>query len=97
VIESLIENLVNEPSKKNESEYLDFVHLMEISLLQDAEQFPYKSWEYFNKRREAFSYRRESSVKLLTSWVEKYKTTQGCIVSYRDTLNIPFNTITPPK
>lgn len=95
--QKLIENLVEEPTKENEDKYLEFVHSMELSLLQEAEDCPYKSREYFDKRIDAFKYRRESSMKLLKSWVGKYKTTKGCIVSYADTLNIPFYSIKPPK
>jgi hypothetical protein len=72
------------------------VNKIEYQLLEEAESFPKKSQEYFSKRTEAFSFRRNSAMKLIREWVQQYKTTEGCPVAYADTLNIPFQTIKIP-
>ena len=93
MIEELIETLVRNPSEENKQNYLSFVNQMEYSLLEDAEAFPFKSQEYFDKRRQAFAYRRECAMMLLNKWVFIYRTTENCPVSYTDTLIIPFKVI----
>lgn len=97
MIENLIQDLVKNPTEENALNYLEFVNEMEYSLLEDAETFPFKSQEYFNKRTEAFSYRRDCAKMLLNSWVATYGSTLNCPVSYADTLNIPFQQIKVPK
>jgi hypothetical protein len=96
-LEGIIINLVNTPSEENVEKYFTHIHESELSFLTEAEHFPFKSREYFNKRTEAFSYRRNSASILISKWVEKYKTTKDCPVSYADTLNIPFQKINPAK
>lgn len=90
---SIIEN----PSENIGEIYESFVNQKEYSLLQETEQYPYKSQEYFNKRREAFAFRREFAIKMINTWVGKYGTSKGCPVTYADTLNIPFREIKQPK
>jgi len=97
VIEELIETLVKDPTEENKQNYLGFVNEMEYSLLEDAETFPFKSQEYFDKRRQAFAYRRESAMLLLNSWISTYGSTDSCPVSYADTLIIPFQQIKKPQ
>jgi hypothetical protein len=97
MIYELIETLVKEPTEEHKDNYLKFINEMEYSLLQDAETFPFKSHEYFNKRRQAFAYRRECAMMLLSKWVATYGSTENCPVSYADTLNIPFQQIKTPK
>jgi hypothetical protein len=97
VIENLIDNLIQDPTDQNKELYLSFVNEMEYSLLEEAEIFPFKSQEYFNKRTEAFAYRRECAKMLLPKWIAAYGSTEGCVVSYADTLNIPFQQIKEPK
>lgn len=97
MIKNLIEDLVKNPTEENALNYLEFVNEMEYSLLEYAETFPFKSQEYFNKRTEAFSYRRDCAKILLNSWVATYGSTLNCPVSYADTLNIPFQQIKVPK
>jgi hypothetical protein len=97
MIKDLIEDLIQNPTEESKENYLKFVNEIEYSLLEDAETFPFKSQEYFDKRREAFSYRRECAMMVIQKWVGKYKTTEGCVVSYADTLNIPFQQIKIPK
>lgn len=97
MIDESIELLVKDPSEENKLNYLQFVNQMEYSLLQDAETFPFKSQEYFNKRTEAFAYRRECAMMLLSKWIATYGSTKNCPVSYADTLNIPFQKIKAPK
>jgi hypothetical protein len=97
MIETLIESLVENPTEENKINYLNFVNQQEYSLLESAEKYPLKSMEYFKTRTQAFSYRRESAKKLLTKWVAKYETTEDCIVSYADTLIIPFQQIKKPS
>jgi hypothetical protein len=97
MIENLIDNLIKNPTEENKENYLSFVNEVEYSFLQDAETLPFKSREYFEKRSEAFAYRRECAKMLLTKWVSVYRSTEGCVVSYADTLNIPFQQIKAPK
>jgi hypothetical protein len=97
MIQDLIETLVRTPTEENKHNYLSFVNLVEYTLLQEAETFPHKSQEYFNKRKEAFAYRRNCAMMLLNSWVSVYGTSQGCPVSYADTLIIPFQQIKAPN
>lgn len=96
MIEKLIETLVENPTEENKENYLNFVSITEYSFLEDAETLPFKSQEYFDKRTEAFSYRRKCAMMLIHKWVAKYGTLENCIVSYADTLNIPFQTIKVP-
>lgn len=93
MIDGIIATLVETPTEENKQTYLNFVSTTEYSLLEDAEKLPFKSQEYFDKRKEAFSYRRECAMMLIRQWVFKYGTTDDCVVSYADTLNIPFQTI----
>jgi hypothetical protein len=97
MIEDLIDDLVNDPTEELKSKYNNFISKTEYELLIDADKSEYKSQEYFSKRTFAFSYRKECAVKLISKWVEKYKSTEGCPVSYADTLNIPFKEIRKPK
>jgi hypothetical protein len=97
MIENLIETLVKNPTEESKENYLKFVNEMEYSLLQNAEELPFKSQEYFNKRTEAFAYRRKCAMMLLNSWVATHGSTNNCPVSYADTLNIPFQQIRAPK
>jgi hypothetical protein len=96
-IEELIDDLVKHPTDEHKETYLKFVNEMEYSLLQDAEAFPFRSQEYFDKRKQAFAYRRECAMIVLQRWVSTYGSTEGCVVSYADTLNIPFQQIKAPK
>lgn len=93
MIEKLIQNVVEDPTDDSIQLYKSHVDEMEYDLLVQAESFPHKSQEYFSKRTEAFSYRRESAIKMISSWVKKYESTNNCPVSYADTLNIPFREI----
>ncbi len=93
MIKELIQTLVETPTEENKENYLKFVNEMEYFLLNEAESLPYKSQEYFNKRTEAFAYRRECAKMLLNCWVSFYASTESCPVSYADTLNIPFQQI----
>ena len=97
MIEEFIKILVETPTEENKKNYLTFINEMEYSLLQDAETFPFKSQEYFDKRREAFAYRKQCAKMLLSSWVSIYGSTNSCPVSYTDTLNLPFYEIKVPK
>lgn len=96
MIDQLIEALVKDPTDQNKENYSNFVNQMEYSLLQDAESFPFKSREYFDKRIEAFAYRRNCATMLLKEWISVYGSTENCVVSYADTLNIPFQSIKTP-
>jgi hypothetical protein len=97
MIKTLIQELVKNPTEENKETYLKFVNEMEYSLLQDAETLPFRSQEYFDKRKQAFAYRRECAIIALQRWVSTYGSTEGCVVSYADTLNIPFQQIKTPK
>jgi hypothetical protein len=96
MIEDLINKVVEDPSEENKQEYLSFVNLVEYSLLQEAETFPFRSREYFDKRKRAFAYRRECAIMFLNSWIATHKTTENSPVTYADTLIIPFTQIKKP-
>lgn len=96
MIEDLISELVESPTEDNKQKYLDHINKIEYDLLVESDQLPFKSREYYEKRIEAFSYRRESAMKLINSWISKYGTSENCVVSYADTLNIPFQQIKKP-
>lgn len=97
MVEQLIKKVVEDPSEENKQKYFDHILETEHKLLQESTTLPYKSREYFDKRIEAFSYRRQSAMKLISQWVKKYGSSVGCIVSYADTLNIPFQQIKNDK
>jgi hypothetical protein len=73
------------------------VNITEYSLLVEAENFSKKSKHYFDKRRDAFSYRRTSAIAFINNWVQKYGSTENSPITYADTLNIPFQSINTPK
>jgi hypothetical protein len=93
MIEQIIEDVVNDPSVNNKEKYENFVSKTEYDLLVSAENFEPKTREYFNKRQEAFSFRGSCATKLISKWVKKYNSSEGCPVTYADTLNIPFKSI----
>ena len=97
MIEILIDNLIENPTEDSKKDYERFVSEKEYELLIESEKFKFKSQEYFSGRTEAFSFRKDCAVKLLSKWVKTYNTTEGCPVSYADTLNIPFREIKKPK
>jgi hypothetical protein len=96
MIEELIKKVVENPSEENKQEYFLFVNQTEYSLLLEAETFPFRSWEYFDKRKQAFAYRRECAIMFLNSWIATHKTTENSPVTYADTLIIPFTQIKTP-
>jgi predicted RecB family endonuclease len=85
LIDKLITEIVECPSEDNKNEYEDAVNCLEYNLAMQGEKV------------KAFSVRRDYAIQMLKQWVAKYKTTEGCPVSYADTLNIPFRTIKKPK
>jgi uncharacterized protein with von Willebrand factor type A (vWA) domain len=93
MIESIIDSFVENPSEEIKQQYMNHVLKAEQKLLEESITFAYKSREYFDKRIEAFSYRRECAKKMINKWIAKYQTSSGCCVSYADTLNIPFQQI----
>jgi hypothetical protein len=97
MIDQVIQNLVSNPTEENKQQYFQFVNQQEYSLLENAHTFPPKSWESFNKRKEAFAFRRNCASMLLNSWVATRGSIDLCPVSYTDTLIIPFQQIKVPK
>jgi hypothetical protein len=93
MIESIISELVESPSEDNKQKYLEHIAETEYALLVESNELTFKSREYYDKRIEAFSYRRESAMRLISAWVSKYGTSENCVISYADTLNIPFREI----
>jgi hypothetical protein len=93
MIETIIDLVVENPTEENKNQYEQTVNLLEYSLIQEAELLPYKSQEYFDKRTEAFSVRSKCAKMMLTKWVSKFGSTDGCPVKYESTLNIPFRQI----
>ena len=97
MIETLIDKLVENPTEESKELYNKTVSKIEYNLLEESTQYPFKSQEYFDKRRQAFSYRRECGIKLINAWVKKYGSVENCPVKYSDTLIIPFQKIEEPK
>jgi hypothetical protein len=102
MIDSLIKTLVNDPTEQNVKEFLNFIDVISYSLLEDAQTYPYKSQEYFSKRKEAFSVKPEAHRKFINAWVTKHKSTENFPLPYKTspyelTLNIPFQEIRKPK
>ena len=95
-MEGQIQNLIQNPTEENKEQFLKELNKAEYKLLVDAEDFPFKSQEYFNKRAEAFALRGKVAAKLLQAWVSVYGSTEGCPLKYADTLNIPFRSIGVP-
>lgn len=93
MIETIIDLVVESPTEENKIKFEQAINLLECSLIQEAELMPYKSQEYFNKRKEAFSIRPEYAKMMLNKWVAKFGSTDGCPVKYESTLNIPFRQI----
>lgn len=97
MINNLIQNLVEEPTEENKEEYFNFVNNTEYSLLVESESLAKKSQEYFDKRKEAFSYRRNAAITFMNMWVAKYGSTENSPITYADTLIIPFQSIKVPS
>lgn len=93
MIEQIISDLVKVPNEENKKKYFDYVLKKEHDLIEESTNVPYKSSEYFNKRKEAFAVRRNYATNLITEWVKVYGTVNDCPVKYVDTLNIPFKEI----
>ena len=96
MIEHIIEDLIQNPSEENKSKLEKELNTLEYDTLKEAESFPKKSREYFEKRTEAFSIRSKYAKMILAKWVSKFGSTQGCPVTYEMTLNIPFRQIKKP-
>jgi hypothetical protein len=52
---------------------------------------------YHQLRIAAFAYRNEIAIYTLNKWMLTHKSAEGCVVSYKDTLNIPFQELKVPK
>lgn len=96
MIECTIEDLILDPSEENKIKFEKELNILEYETLKEAESFPKKSREYFEKRTEAFSIRSKYAKMILTKWVSKFGSTQGCPATYEMTLNIPFQQIKKP-
>jgi hypothetical protein len=101
MFDELIEKTLENPSQENVNELLKFIEEVSYSLLEDSLTYPFKSREYFEKRTEAFSVKKEVMVKFISSWVNKYRTTENFPIPfktspYEHTLNIPFQEIKKP-
>lgn len=92
-IDQIIEETIENPTEQNILKYNQEISKIEHQILIEAENLPKKTQLYFNKRSEAFSIRSKYASIVLKKWVIKYKTSQGCFCSYRETLNIPFREI----
>lgn len=97
MIDELIQNLLDNPSEENKEKYNTYVNQVEYSILLESYRYSAKSQEHFDKKREAFAYRRECAKIVLNKWVAKYGSTENSPVSYADTLIIPFQEIKNPK
>lgn len=89
--------LIENPTEINKELFFKEIEKTEYQLLEEAEKLPYKSQEYFSKRTEAFSFRRNTAMKLIRLWIQKHNSLDDCPMKYADTLNIPFSTIKVSK
>lgn len=96
-VEILLHKVVEEPTEENKEKYLKKLNELEYTLIQKSAEFPHKSQENLDLRKQSFSVRGNYAKKMLSLWVTKYQTTKGCPHSYQDTLNIPFQQIKTPK
>lgn len=96
-VQEVINMVLDNPSEENKNLYHSKVNDIEYRLLLEAEECEPKSREYFNKRTDAFSFRRNCCSSMITQWVAIYKTSEGCPCTYADTLNIPFQKISQPS
>lgn len=93
MLDEIIDLVVENPTEENKQHYFTILNQEEHRLLEEAHEQPPKSREFFHQRSRAFSLRRESATKLINKWVKKHSSMKDCPVSYRDTLNIPFQEI----
>lgn len=93
MLEEIIDTVVENPTEENKEQYFIILNQEERRLLEEAYEEQPKTREFFEKRSKAFSIRRESAAKLINRWLKKHNSMEGCPVSYRDTLNIPFQEI----
>lgn len=96
MIDQIITTLIENPTEENKTKFERELNILEYSTLQEAESFPPKSREYFQKRTEAFAIRPNCAKMVLSKWVSKFGSTQGCPMTYEMTLNIPFRQIKKP-
>jgi hypothetical protein len=88
-----IQTLLETPIEDNKVAFSQLLKNKEIELLEIAEECEFKSQEYFNKRNEAFSLRREIAMYLVPLWISKFGSLGGCPLQFSDTLNIPFRVV----
>jgi hypothetical protein len=96
-VEILLNMVLEEPTEENKKNYLNKLNELEYALIEESAKYPDKSQENLDLRKESFSTRGTYAKKMLSLWVNKYQTTEGCPHSYQDTLNIPFQQIKKPK
>jgi hypothetical protein len=96
-VEILLNMVLEEPTEENKENYLNKLNELEYALIEESAKYPDKSQENLDLRKESFSTRTTYAKKMLSLWVNKYQTTEGCPHSYQDTLNIPFQQIKKPK
>jgi hypothetical protein len=97
IVEILLSKVLEEPTEENKENYLNKLNELEYALIEESAKYPDKSQENLDLRKESFSTRATYAKKMLSLWVNKYQTTEGCPHSYQDTLNIPFQQIKKPK
>lgn len=93
ILEEIIDLVVENPTEENKNQYFIVLNQEEHRLLEEAHEQPPKSREFFELRSKAFTLRRDSAFKLINRWLKKHDSMENCPVSYRDTLNIPFQEI----
>lgn len=93
MLEEIINLVVKNPTDENKEKYFTVLNQEEHRLLKEAYELPPKSQEFFNQRSRAFTLRRDSAFRLINRWLKEHDSMENCPVSYRDTLNIPFQEI----
>jgi hypothetical protein len=90
-----ISSVLEDPSEENKNRLLKKVNVIEYSILGEAED--YKNTVYYQRKRsEAFSVKFKVASKILPLWIKKFGSTEGCPYQYKDTLLVPFNSISAP-
>lgn len=92
----IIDIVVENPTEENKKDFMRSLNALEYSTLEEAESYQKKSKEYFETRTKAFSIRSECAKIILSKWISKFGSTEGCPLKYEDTLNIPFRQIQRP-
>lgn len=95
--EDQLKAFLDDTSDNLKEKYENWISNLEYITITKTSDVEYKSREWFDIRRDAFSIRKKAAAKLIPLWIHKYGSLHNCPVEYQDTLNIPFKQIKEPK